>query len=106
MWVTIPTNGALTKSVVEGVFDILTTCPDIFLTIQFSVDALNEAHDKSRKVKGGFKAMLKTAERLSFLRRHYNNLRVQINTPYDTFNMHEIEKIRDFCRENFDFDHF
>jgi glycosyltransferase involved in cell wall biosynthesis/MoaA/NifB/PqqE/SkfB family radical SAM enzyme len=104
MWVTIPTNGALTKNVADGVFEILTTCPDIFLTIQFSVDSLNEAHDESRKIKGGFAAMVETAKRLSNLRRHYTNLRVQINTPYDTFNLHDIENIRNFCRENIDFD--
>jgi MoaA/NifB/PqqE/SkfB family radical SAM enzyme len=104
MWVTIPTNGALTKRIVDGVFDILTTCPDLFLTIQFSVDSLHEAHDQSRKIKGGFEAMLKTSRGLSSLRRHYKNFRVQINTPYDTFNMQDIDKIRDFCRENIDFD--
>ena len=104
MWITIPTNGALTKRVVNGVFDILTTCPDLFLTIQFSIDSLHEAHDKSRKIKGGFDAMLKTVLGLSSLRRHYKNLRIQINTPYDMFNVKDIEKIKKFCKENIDFD--
>jgi glycosyltransferase involved in cell wall biosynthesis/MoaA/NifB/PqqE/SkfB family radical SAM enzyme len=104
MWVTIPTNGALTKKIAGDVFDILTTCPDLFLTIQFSIDSLHEAHDESRKIKGGFEAMLKTADQLSSLRRHYKNLRVQINTPYDTFNLQDIDTIRDFCKANIDFD--
>ena len=103
-WITIPTNGALTKRVVDGVIDILTTCPDVMLTIQFSIDSLHEAHDKSRKIKGGFQAMLKTAARLSKLRSYYGNLRVQINTPYDTFNLSELENIREFCKANIDFD--
>ena len=104
MWVTIPTNGALTKNIISNVFDILTSCPDLFLTIQFSIDSLHEAHDESRKIKGGFDAMLKTAKRLSTLREHYQNLRVQINTPYDTFNLSDIDNIRDFCKSNIDFD--
>jgi len=104
MWVTIPTNGALTKKIIDDTFDILTTCPDLFLTIQFSIDSLHEAHDKSRKIKGGFDAMLKTAELLSLLRRHYKNLRVQINTPYDTFNLRDLDSIRSFCKANIDFD--
>jgi glycosyltransferase involved in cell wall biosynthesis/MoaA/NifB/PqqE/SkfB family radical SAM enzyme len=104
MWVTIPTNGALTKRIVDGVFEILTTCPDIFLTVQFSVDSLHDAHDSSRKIKGGFEAMLKTSKGLSSLRRHYKNLRIQINTPYDSFNLGDIDTIRDFCQANIDFD--
>ena len=104
MWLTIPTNGALTKRVVDGVFDILTTCPDLFLTIQFSIDSLHEAHDKSRKIKGGFDAMLKSLQGLSMLRKYYKNLRIQINTPYDTFNVQDIDKIREFCKANIDFD--
>jgi MoaA/NifB/PqqE/SkfB family radical SAM enzyme/glycosyltransferase involved in cell wall biosynthesis len=103
-WITIPTNGALTKRVTDGVIDILTTCPDVFLTVQFSIDSLHEAHDTSRKIKGGFEAMLKTAARLSKLRVHYSNLRIQINTPYDTFNLDDLGKIREFCKENIDFD--
>ncbi len=103
-WVTVPTNGALTKRIIDGVIDILTTCPDVFLTIQFSLDSLHEAHDESRKIKGGFQAMLKTAERLSKLRRYYSNLRIQINTPYDTFNLNDLESIREFCKANIDFD--
>lgn len=103
-WVTIPTNGALTKRVIEGVIDILTTCPDVFLTIQFSVDSLHEDHDKSRKIKGGFEALLKTDARLGKLRRYYPNLRIQINTPYDTFNLKDIDKIRDFCKTNMAYD--
>jgi MoaA/NifB/PqqE/SkfB family radical SAM enzyme len=103
-WITIPTNGALTNRVIDGVIDILTTCPDVFLTVQFSIDSLHEAHDVSRKIKGGFEAMLKTAARLSRLRTYYSNLRVQINTPYDTFNLDDLGKIREFCKENIDFD--
>jgi glycosyltransferase involved in cell wall biosynthesis/MoaA/NifB/PqqE/SkfB family radical SAM enzyme len=103
-WITIPTNGALTNKVVDGVIDILTTCPDVFLTLQFSIDSLHEAHDISRKIKGGFEAMLKTAARLSKLRVYYSNLRIQINTPYDTFNLDDLGKIREFCKKNIDFD--
>ncbi|NQU57169.1 MAG: glycosyltransferase [Rhodospirillales bacterium] len=103
-WITVPTNGALTNRVVDGVMDILTTCPDVFLTIQFSIDSLHEAHDKSRKIKGGFQAMLDTAKRLSRLRVYYSNLRIQINTPYDTFNLDDLEGIRQFCKDNIDFD--
>lgn len=103
-WITIPTNGALTKRVVDGVVEMLTTCPGLFLTVQFSIDSLNEAHDESRKIKGGFEAMLETARQLARLRLYYPNLRLQINTPYDTINLKDIDSIRDFCKDNIDFD--
>jgi Fe-coproporphyrin III synthase len=105
-WVTIPTNGALTKRVVEGVKAILVSCPRIFLTVQFSVDSLHEEHDKSRKIAGGFESLLETGRVLSGLRRYYPNLRLQINTPYDTFNLDRIDAVRTFIRGRIDFDQY
>lgn len=106
-WVTIPTNGALTKRVVDAVRKILVSCPRIFLTVQFSVDSLHAEHDKSRKIAGGFESLLETGRALSALRRHYPNLRLQVNTPYDTFNLDKIDAVRSFVRSRIDVDqHF
>lgn len=103
-WVTIPTNASLTKLVLETTQEILTRCPALFLTIQVSLDGMGEVHDRSRKIKGGFEAMVGTLEGLSSLRRWYPNLRVQIATCFDDFNIAQIPEMIRFCRDRFAYD--
>ena len=103
-WVTIPTNASLTKLVLETTQEILTRCPTMFLTIQISLDGMREAHDRSRKINGGFDAMIGTLEGLSRLRKWYPNLRVQIATCFDDFNVAQMPEMIAFCRDNFDYD--
>lgn len=103
-WVTIPTNASLTKLTLETTQEILTRCPTLFLTVQISLDGMHEAHDRSRKIRGGFDAMVKTLEGLSSLRRWYPNLRVQIATCYDDFNKDQVPAMVRFCRDHFEYD--
>jgi MoaA/NifB/PqqE/SkfB family radical SAM enzyme len=103
-WVTIPTNASLTSRVVELTQEILARCPTLFLTIQVSIDGLGETHDKSRKISGGFDAMVRTLQTLAGLRRWYPNLRLQIATAFDDFNVGQMEEIIRFCRERLDYD--
>jgi MoaA/NifB/PqqE/SkfB family radical SAM enzyme/glycosyltransferase involved in cell wall biosynthesis len=103
-WVTIPTNASLTKLVLDTTQEILTRCPTMFLTIQISLDGMKEAHDQSRKIEGGFDAMIKTLKGLSRLRKWYPNLRVQIATCFDDFNLARMPEMIRFCRDHFDYD--
>ncbi len=103
-WVTIPTNASLTRKVTETTQEILTRCPGLFLTIQVSLDGMETSHDESRKIAGGFRAMAATLRELSRLRRWYPNLRIQIATAYDDFNLNQMQEMIDFCRSNFDYD--
>lgn len=103
-WVTIPTNASLTKTILDTTQEILTRCPILFLTVQISIDGLDETHDHSRKIKGGFTAMTKTLEGLSRLKPWYPNLRIQIATAYDDFNASEMPEIIRFVREHFIYD--
>jgi glycosyltransferase involved in cell wall biosynthesis/organic radical activating enzyme len=104
-WVTIPSNGALTKHVINGAREMMATCPKLILTLQFSLDSLFEDHDASRKIAGGFQDLTRTIQQVSQLRRHYKRrLRVHIATCYDDFNVHRIDEILSFCKANFDYD--
>ena len=103
-WVTIPTNAALTRHVLNGTRNILTRCPEVFLTIQVSLDSLHEDHDRSRKIKGGFEALSETLHGLAMLRRVYPNLRIQIGTVYGAFNVARIREIAEYCRTHFEVD--
>lgn len=103
-WVTIPSNGGLTRETVDSTLAILQRCPGIFLTVQISIDSMAEEHDRSRKLKDGFKKLTETLIELSRFRRHYPHLRVQIATCYGEFNRHRLEELIRYCRENFEFD--
>jgi MoaA/NifB/PqqE/SkfB family radical SAM enzyme/glycosyltransferase involved in cell wall biosynthesis len=103
-WVTIPTNGAITENTVNAVREILQECPGLFLTVQVSIDGLFEDHDKSRKLSGGFTSMAKTLRELAKIRKSFRNLRIQINTCVDSFNIEQIQQIISYCKTNFEFD--
>ncbi len=103
-WVTIPTNAALTNRTVRSVIDILKACPGMFLTVQVSLDSMGEDHDHSQKISGGFVKMGETLRALSRLRTRYTNLRIQIATCYDDFNVHRMDEIAAYLRTNFDYD--
>jgi MoaA/NifB/PqqE/SkfB family radical SAM enzyme/glycosyltransferase involved in cell wall biosynthesis len=103
-WVTIPSNGAITENTLRMTQEVLTKCPTLFLTIQISIDSLHGEHDESRKMPGGFLALTKTLQGLSHLRGKYKNLRIQIATCYDSFNVQRIPEIVKFCQDKFKYD--
>ena len=103
-WVTIPTNGAITENTVKQVKEILQQCPGMFLTVQVSIDSLFEGHDKSRKMPGGFVAMVETLRELAKVRKNYKNLRIQINTCFDDFNVNQIKEIINYCKTHLEYD--
>jgi len=103
-WVTIPTNGAITENTVKRVKEILQQCPGMFLTVQVSIDSLFEGHDNSRKMAGGFEAMIKTLKELAKVRKNYKNLRIQINTCFDDFNIKQIPEIINYCKTHLEYD--
>lgn len=103
-WVTIPTNASLTSRTLQAINQILLDCPGLFLTIQISVDGLFERHDLSRRLKGGFEALIATLRGLARLRQVFPRLRVQLTTPFEGRALEEVKEIREYFRRNFDFD--
>ena len=103
-WVTIPTNGAITENTVKRVKEILQQCPGMFLTVQVSIDSLFEGHDNSRKMPGGFVAMVETLKELAKVRKNFKNLRIQINTCFDDFNVNQIKQIINYCKTHLEYD--
>jgi MoaA/NifB/PqqE/SkfB family radical SAM enzyme len=103
-WVTIPTNAALTRHVIDGVREILVRCPSLFLTIQVSLDSIGEDHDRSRQIKGGFESLADTLGELAHLRDRFSNLRIQIGTVVGDFNAARLREISAYCKTNFQYD--
>lgn len=100
-WVTIPSNAALTETSLEKTVQILNRCPNLFLTVQASLDSLGIDHDKSRNIKDGFRKMEETLQGWSRLCGFYPNLRIQLATAYDDFNQARINEIIQYNRDHF-----
>jgi len=71
--IVIPTNGFLTKNIVENTEKILNNTK-AHIIIQISIDGLKKHHDKSRGVPGIFDKAIETFKRLKKLKSKYKNL--------------------------------
>jgi MoaA/NifB/PqqE/SkfB family radical SAM enzyme len=92
----IPTNGSLTERVVDTARSILTSCPDIDLHIDVSIDALGEAHDRIRGVPGLFDRAVHTFRELSQLEKHYSNLSACAEITVSAFNQNELPELYEY----------
>lgn len=90
------TNGFDTKKVVDKIKRILRTCPDMHLTVSFSIDGIEEQHDKIRNMPGGFKKEIKSIDEIRKLQEYYPKLKILATTVYSKFNKDNIFEIIDF----------
>jgi MoaA/NifB/PqqE/SkfB family radical SAM enzyme len=91
--VTIPTNGILTKRIVDQVHRICTGAPDTKIGINLSLDGVGEEHDEIRKVPGNWKKALETWKALRKLQRRHQNLVLTTHTVVSKFNLHRFFEI-------------
>lgn len=103
-WVSIPSNGVLSERIPEAVQDILTACPNLFLTVSISIDALNGGHDLSRRLPDGFKRLGETMQALGRIRERHTNLRLQIVTPVTSPDPSNVRGVVEYCRTRFRYD--
>lgn len=66
----IPTNGSIPNTIIKKVKMMLSTMPKLQLTIMFSLEGLEEEHDKIHGMKGAFKSVIESIRRLSIVRVH------------------------------------
>jgi len=66
--------GVNTTRVLEQVKEILTTCPDMHLTIGLSFDGVGREHDELRVMDGLFERVQETAQALGRLKQEYPHL--------------------------------
>lgn len=103
-WVSIPSNGVRSERIPEAVQEILTACPNLFLTVSISIDALKGEHDLSRGLPNGFKRIDETMQALGRIRASYTNLRVQIATPVTGADLAQAREVAAYCRSRFRYD--
>jgi MoaA/NifB/PqqE/SkfB family radical SAM enzyme len=82
----IPTNGTLTERTVEFVNEVMSTCPEIDLGIDVSIDAVGGMHDSIRGQNGLFNKAINTYRELRQLEEKYHNFNVNVETTISSYN--------------------
>jgi MoaA/NifB/PqqE/SkfB family radical SAM enzyme len=85
--VTIPTNGILTKRIIDQVDRICAGAPNTTIGINLSLDGIGEEHDQIRKVPGNWKKALETWDALKDLQERHQNLMLTTHTVVSKFNL-------------------
>jgi MoaA/NifB/PqqE/SkfB family radical SAM enzyme len=83
--VTIPTNGILTKRIIDQVDRICAGAPHTKIGINLSLDGVGEEHDEIRKVPGNWKKAMETWDALKELQRRRENLVLTTHTVVADF---------------------
>lgn len=98
--ITIPTNGILTKKILENAEEILKSCPKTKISIKFSIDGTKMVHDEIRGFSGIFKCMVETYKALNKLKKKYSNLDIYMTTVVSKMNHESLDELYDFMKEN------
>ncbi len=92
----IPTNGTMTERHIEFVKDVISSCPDIDLGIDVSIDGIDEVHDDIRGIKGLFEQAVTTYKELKKLEKIYPNFNVNIETTVSSYNDGHLTEMYDY----------
>lgn len=85
--ITIPTNGILTKQIVNQVDRLCESAPKTKIGINLSLDEVGERHDEIRMVPGNWKKAMKTWDALKALQKRHNNLVLTNHTVISNYNI-------------------
>lgn len=99
--ISIPTNGALTDTILRSVKQMLTICPDAYLNINLSIDGIGDDHDRYRGLPGCFNSICKTYTGLAELREQHTGMSINVNTIIRTDNAGSETEIIEYIRDKF-----
>ena len=85
--ITIPTNGILTKQIIDQVDRLCAGAPKANIGINLSLDEVGERHDKIRMVPGNWKKAMQTWEELKALQKQHHNLILTTHTVISNYNI-------------------
>jgi MoaA/NifB/PqqE/SkfB family radical SAM enzyme len=85
--ITIPTNGILTKRIIDHVDRLCTGAPKTQIGINLSLDAIGQDHDEIRMVPGNWEKAMKTWEGLKTLQKKHENLVLTTHTVISKYNI-------------------
>lgn len=96
--VTLPTNGLLPDVLVKVCEDIIAKCPKLTLTVSLSLDAIGEAHDRMRNVKGCYEKVIESFKAIQPLREN-KRLNVKFHTVITNETYKEIDSVINKVRQ-------
>lgn len=85
--ITIPTNGILTKRIIDGVERLCEGAPTTNIGINLSLDEVGERHDEIRMVPGNWKKAMHTWSELKALQKRHKNLVLTNHTVISNYNI-------------------
>jgi GT2 family glycosyltransferase/MoaA/NifB/PqqE/SkfB family radical SAM enzyme len=100
----IPTNGSQPHQIEVAVQALLDRMPGVRLTIMFSLEGLEAAHDDTHGVTGAFELVKSSINRLHFLRARQlksgRTFGILLNTVVSNRNVHEVPALMDYVKNN------
>ncbi len=96
----IASNGYLTDRIISFSEEVLQY--NIELTIQISLDAIGDKHDKIRKLNGLFVKAANTIAQLKMLKKRFPKLKISVTATITKSNCDEIEALFRYVKEKFD----
>jgi radical SAM protein with 4Fe4S-binding SPASM domain len=103
--ITIPTNGILTRKIVEAMTRILSHPTDTVINVGISLSALQDDRDHCMGVPGSFEKTLETFHALKALKQRFPRLIVGAIVTQTASNQHQLDAIYEFARKELDVDH-
>ena len=91
--ITIPTNGLLTRRIVDQVDQICSAAPRSQIGLNLSLDGIGKEHDEIRQVPGNWDRAMETWQGLKTLQDKHENLVLSVHTVVSKFNAHRIHDI-------------
>jgi MoaA/NifB/PqqE/SkfB family radical SAM enzyme len=91
--ITIPTNGLLTRRILDQVDEICATAPHSQIGINLSLDGVGAEHDEIRQVPGTWDRAMETWRGLKELQAQHSNLVLSVHTVVSRFNAHRLQGI-------------
>jgi len=91
--ITIPTNGLLTRRILDQVDQMCAAAPHTQLGINLSLDGIGQEHDEIRRVPGNWERAMNTWQGLKALQEKHDNLVLSVHTVVSKFNTHRIRAI-------------
>jgi MoaA/NifB/PqqE/SkfB family radical SAM enzyme len=92
-YITIPTNGLLTRRILESVDKMCTTCQGTDIGINLSLDGVGAEHDDIRGVPGNWERAMATWQGLKELQKKHSNLILSVHTVISRFNIARFREI-------------
>ena len=91
--ITLPTNGLLTKRILDHVDQICTAATHSQIGLNLSLDGIGQEHDEIRQVPGNWDRAMETWQGLKALQARHKNLILSVHTVVSKLNTHRIRDI-------------